>query len=130
LAQSLFHLFLHSFKKRRSSFTIKIIELVAQLVEQYTFNVWVLGSSPSQFTKPLEIEAFFMPFSLYIRLGKWPDNIIIVRKLCFEPLSLNDIFPITTSFSFDQRNSISENLFFSKYLLYYFCSNQKMNVYK
>ena len=26
-------------------------ELVAQLVEQYTFNVWVLGSSPSQFTK-------------------------------------------------------------------------------
>ena len=26
-------------------------ELVAQLVEQYTFNVWVLGSSPSQFTE-------------------------------------------------------------------------------
>ena len=26
-------------------------ELVAQLVEQYTFNVWALGSSPSQFTK-------------------------------------------------------------------------------
>ena len=25
-------------------------ELVAQLVEQYTFNVWALGSSPSQFT--------------------------------------------------------------------------------
>ena len=25
-------------------------ELVAQLVEQYTFNVWVLGSSPSGFT--------------------------------------------------------------------------------
>jgi len=25
--------------------------LVAQLVEQYTFNVWALGSSPSQFTK-------------------------------------------------------------------------------
>ena len=24
---------------------------VAQLVEQYTFNVWVLGSSPSQITK-------------------------------------------------------------------------------
>ncbi|HEY9364308.1 MAG TPA: hypothetical protein VIQ00_13665, partial [Chitinophagaceae bacterium] len=30
----------------------------------------------------------------------------------------------------DLGNSISENLFFSKYLLYYFCSNQKMNVYK
>ena len=25
-------------------------DLVAQLVEQYTFNVWVLGSSPSQIT--------------------------------------------------------------------------------
>ncbi len=25
-------------------------ELVAQLVEQYTFNVWALGSSPSGFT--------------------------------------------------------------------------------
>ncbi len=28
-------------------------DLVAQLVEQYTFNVWVLGSSPSQITKNL-----------------------------------------------------------------------------
>ena len=27
-------------------------DLVAQLVEQYTFNVWVLGSNPSQVTKP------------------------------------------------------------------------------
>lgn len=26
-------------------------DLVAQLVEQYTFNVWVLGSSPSGITK-------------------------------------------------------------------------------
>ena len=25
-------------------------DLVAQLVEQYTFNVWVLGSNPSQVT--------------------------------------------------------------------------------
>ena len=24
---------------------------IAQLVEQYTFNVWVLGSSPSRVTK-------------------------------------------------------------------------------
>ena len=29
----------------------KMFELVAQLVEQYTFNVWVLGSSPSGITK-------------------------------------------------------------------------------
>ncbi len=26
-------------------------DFVAQLVEQYTFNVWVLGSSPSGITK-------------------------------------------------------------------------------
>jgi len=26
-------------------------DLVAQLVEQYTFNVWVLGSSPSGITR-------------------------------------------------------------------------------
>ncbi len=25
-------------------------DLVAQLVEQYTFNVWALGSSPSRIT--------------------------------------------------------------------------------
>jgi hypothetical protein len=28
-----------------------IIDSVAQLVEQYTFNVWVLGSNPSGITK-------------------------------------------------------------------------------
>ncbi|MFM2425326.1 MAG: hypothetical protein RL747_870, partial [Bacteroidota bacterium] len=28
---------------------------VAQLVEQYTFNVWVLGSSPSGITKSSQI---------------------------------------------------------------------------
>gem|GEM_PF-4697973 len=28
-----------------------IEDLVAQLVEQYTFNVWALGSSPSRITK-------------------------------------------------------------------------------
>ena len=34
---------------------------VAQLVEQYTFNVWVLGSSPSGITKKPQIsEAFFI----------------------------------------------------------------------
>ena len=30
---------------------LKWNDLVAQLVEQYTFNVWVLGSSPSGITK-------------------------------------------------------------------------------
>ncbi len=28
----------------------EVADLVAQLVEQYTFNVWVLGSNPSQVT--------------------------------------------------------------------------------
>ena len=37
-------------------------DLVAQLVEQYTFNVWALGSSPSGITKKLPFqEAFFFP---------------------------------------------------------------------
>ncbi len=35
---------------------------VAQLVEQYTFNVWVLGSNPSGITKKSSIErlGFFL----------------------------------------------------------------------
>ena len=35
---------------------------VAQLVEQYTFNVWVLGSSPSQITEKTlqQCKVFFM----------------------------------------------------------------------
>ncbi len=33
---------------------------VAQLVEQYTFNVWVLGSSPNGITgKPRRLRGFF-----------------------------------------------------------------------
>ena len=31
----------------------EVADLVAQLVEQYTFNVWVLGSNPSQVTSKL-----------------------------------------------------------------------------
>ena len=30
---------------------LRINDSVAQLVEQYTFNVWVLGSNPSGITK-------------------------------------------------------------------------------
>ncbi len=44
---------------------IKSVDLVAQLVEQYTFNVWALGSSPSQITKPPIIGGFFMQKSIY-----------------------------------------------------------------
>jgi putative endonuclease len=53
LVQYDFALFLQSFKKGNDS--------VAQLVEQYTFNVWVLGSSPSGITKSSKRMAFFMP---------------------------------------------------------------------
>jgi hypothetical protein len=33
---------------------------VAQPVEQYTFNVWVLGSNPSRITKSLLIKGAFL----------------------------------------------------------------------
>ncbi len=36
------------------------VDLVAQLVEQYTFNVWALGSSPSGITKAGIWPAFFV----------------------------------------------------------------------
>ena len=41
-----FDLFLRSQK----SCAFFVADCVAQLVEQYTFNVWVLGSSPSAIT--------------------------------------------------------------------------------
>lgn len=38
---------------------LQINDSVAQLVEQYTFNVWVLGSNPSGITKAsTKVEAF------------------------------------------------------------------------
>jgi hypothetical protein len=52
--------FLISFSLSLQSKKKSNVELVAQLVEQYTFNVWALGSSPSQFTKPSRYqEGFF-----------------------------------------------------------------------
>jgi hypothetical protein len=53
----------------------KKFDSVAQLVEQYTFNVWVLGSSPSGITKQSlkkiktayseRMSGFFLPFRLF-----------------------------------------------------------------
>ena len=40
--------------------TLKKADPVAQLVEQYTFNVWALGSNPSGIT---EKDVFGHPFS-------------------------------------------------------------------
>jgi hypothetical protein len=38
----------------------KKYDSVAQLVEQYTFNVWVLGSNPSGITKTSNFGGFFV----------------------------------------------------------------------
>ena len=51
-------------------------ELVAQLVEQYTFNVWALGSSPSQFTNKASHKRglFLCPTAFkYQRLPAFPS---------------------------------------------------------
>ena len=57
LKQIVFTLFLHSLKNGNDS--------VAQLVEQYTFNVWVLGSSPSRITKNVSGMRRFFIFCLF-----------------------------------------------------------------
>ena len=48
--------------RSRGKSTYRAYDSVAQLVEQYTFNVWVLGSNPSGITKKasLKSEAFFV----------------------------------------------------------------------
>ena len=58
--------------KRAIALEILQKDLVAQLVEQYTFNVWALGSSPSQITKNLkafkivDFKGFFSSLELNI----------------------------------------------------------------
>ena len=52
----------------------KTEDFVAQLVEQYTFNVWALGSSPSGITKELsyiDSSFFFTNFPFYHWSLKW-----------------------------------------------------------
>jgi hypothetical protein len=43
---------------------------VAQLVEQYTFNVWVLGSNPSRVTKKSN------SFGVAFFCARWDSNIV------------------------------------------------------
>lgn len=50
--------------KRAYCFVGRKDDSVAQLVEQYTFNVWVLGSNPSRITK--NTEASFLGGFFYI----------------------------------------------------------------
>jgi hypothetical protein len=57
----IYRLILEFYKKNQSQFLVEPInklifapskpDSVAQLVEQYTFNVWALGSNPSGITK-------------------------------------------------------------------------------
>ncbi len=44
---------------------MKVEDSVAQLVEQYTFNVWVLGSSPSGITKRDKMKFFILSLLLF-----------------------------------------------------------------
>ena len=59
-------------------------DLVAQLVEQYTFNVWVLGSNPSQVTSKL-IRSDTVFFCLRGEIGRhailrgWFPKDVLVR---------------------------------------------------
>ncbi len=64
---------------------LKILDSVAQLVEQYTFNVWVLGSNPSGITsltwKELKIKVSgcsvaqcLVPIGIGKALGSIPSN--------------------------------------------------------
>lgn len=58
-------IFAHLFKRKDS---------VAQLVEQYTFNVWVLGSSPSRITTlNFPVQGFFF----YI-----PRRLLLLNRVC------------------------------------------------
>jgi hypothetical protein len=48
----------------------KLIDSLAQLVEQYTFNVWALGSNPRGITKETRFQQemgffFLMTFKIY-----------------------------------------------------------------
>ncbi len=50
---------LHRFKNDIGNVSRFIVaDSVAQLVEQYTFNVWVLGSNPSRVTNLLKSKFF------------------------------------------------------------------------
>ena len=62
----------------------EVADLVAQLVEQYTFNVWVLGSNPSQVTSKNSV-GFTVFFCLRGEIGRhailrgWFPKDVLVR---------------------------------------------------
>ena len=62
----------------------EVADSVAQLVEQYTFNVWVLGSNPSRVTK-IEVHYNFIRICLCGEIGRhailrgWFPKDVLVR---------------------------------------------------
>ncbi len=58
--------------------SVRIPDSVAQLVEQYTFNVWVLGSSPSGITMNAS-EDIFRGISVLAITGAVTGNIGWIR---------------------------------------------------
>ena len=68
------------FGSRVDHFTYTIFGLndsVAQLVEQYTFNVWVLGSNPSGITSKIKKHCLFHMDSVFFANGKYDSWISI-----------------------------------------------------
>jgi hypothetical protein len=64
-------MFAPAFKRKQC----KVKDSVAQLVEQYTFNVWVLGSSPSGITKSQTVDVWLFCFSFLMVLGSLEDAV-------------------------------------------------------
>lgn len=64
--------------ERNTSLKCKTKDSVAQLVEQYTFNVWVLGSSPSGITTESPTD---YPVGLFFLLTR-PSELRKNRKIC------------------------------------------------
>ena len=88
--------------------TLKKADPVAQLVEQYTFNVWALGSNPSGITKETYFQKemgflFLMTFKMHfdkLERNKKPKNYIaqfgfyawIEPKKCVHGILLSAFF--------------------------------------
>ena len=83
LAGFQFRLFLHSQNKKGSGpFCDGMADSVAQLVEQYTFNVWVLGSSPSGIT--LWDKSKTIDLSLFFALGFTFETTVRQKTVAFD----------------------------------------------
>ena len=74
---------LKSIISNKLSFIIFKTDSVAQLVEQYTFNVWVLGSNPSRVTKITSSEVIFffiLIFVIWCSKVFWLGRLLLFSK--------------------------------------------------